>query len=109
MPTLITPGEQKVELHGVSWRTYELLLADYNEVPGTHFIYDQGALEIIIPSMRHHHLNRVLAFAVFLIACELDIDSLDIGSTTFRNEHLQKGIEPDTALSRSKRRDLQNV
>ena len=42
MATLVTPVEQKVILHGVSWETYERLLNEHQESPGTHFIYDEG-------------------------------------------------------------------
>ena len=61
MATLVTPVEHKVILHGVSWETYERLLNEHQESPGTHFIYDEGALEIMVLSRRHEEPNRDLA------------------------------------------------
>jgi Uma2 family endonuclease len=98
MATLIAPVEQKVLLHGVSWETYERLLTEHNEAPGTHFIFDQGELEIMVLSRWHETPNRILERLVGLIATELDIDHLEIGSTTFKRERLQKGFEPDSAF-----------
>lgn len=56
--------EQKVILHGVSWETYERLLADFADSHAAHFAYDQGMLEIMVLSFRHEMLNRTLATLV---------------------------------------------
>jgi len=99
MATLVTPVEQKVILHGVSWETYERLLNEHQESPGTHFIYDEGSLEIMVLSRRHEKPNRDLAMLVQLVAMELSIDFDQLGSTTFKRERLQKGLEPDSAFN----------
>jgi Uma2 family endonuclease len=98
MATLIAPFEQKVHLHGVSWETYERLLAEHNEAPGTHFIYDQGELEIMVLSSQHERPNSILETLVKMIAVELDLDYYELRSTTFKRERLQKGFEPDAAF-----------
>ena len=98
MATLVTPVEQKVILHSVSWETYERLLNEHQESPGTHFIYDEGALEIMVLSRRHEKPNRDLAMLVQLVAMELGIDFDQLGSTTFKRKHLRKGFEPDSAF-----------
>jgi len=98
MATLVTPVEHKVILHGVSWETYERLLSEHQESPGTHFIYDEGELEIMVLSRRHEEPNRDLAMLVQLVAMELGIDFDQLGSTTFKRKHLQKGFEPDSAF-----------
>jgi Uma2 family endonuclease len=85
-------------LHGVSWETYERLLTEHEEAPGTHFIYDQGELEIMVLSRGHEVPNWILERLVGLIATELGIEHLGIGSTTFKHERLQKGFEPDSAF-----------
>ena len=76
MATLVTPVEHKVILHGVSWETYERLLNEHQESPGTHFIYDEGALEIMVLSRRQEKPNRDLAMLVQLVAMESGIDAL---------------------------------
>ena len=94
---LTAPIEQKVILSGVSWETYQRLLADYTDVSGTHFIYDEGMLEIMVMSRRHEEPNRTLDYLVNVLAEEFDIDIYAIGSTTFQREDLHKGFEPDSA------------
>ncbi len=44
--------EQKVILNGVSWDTYQRLLAEHQESSGTHFAYDRGMLEIMVLSAK---------------------------------------------------------
>jgi len=98
MPTALAPVENKVILNGVSWETYERLLADYNDVCGTRFTYDQGDLEIMVTSARHENPNRMLALLVETIAEEFGVDVYLLGSTTFKRSKLLKGFEPDSAF-----------
>jgi Uma2 family endonuclease len=98
MATLNAPVEQKVLLHNVSWETYERLLAENIEAPGTHFIYDQGELEILVLSRRHERPSSVLESLVKMIALQLEVEFSELRSTTFKREHLQKGFEPDSAF-----------
>jgi Uma2 family endonuclease len=97
MATISAPVEHKVILSGVSWETYERLLAEHLETSGTHFIYDQGSLEIMVLSSRHEQPNRILVQMVDVLAVEFGIDVIQVGSTTFKREELQKGFEPDSA------------
>jgi hypothetical protein len=83
--------EQKVILHGVSWETYERLLADSADSHAAHFAYDQGMLEIMVLSFRHETLNRTLAMLVETLAEALDIDLIHAGSTTFKRVDLARG------------------
>jgi Uma2 family endonuclease len=90
--------EQKVILHGVSWETYERLLADFENSHAAHFAYDQGVLEIMVLSFRHETFNRTLAMLVETLAEELEIDLINAGSTTFKRVDLARGFEPDTSF-----------
>lgn len=98
MATLTPPVEGQVLLHGVSWEAYERLLNEHQHSPGTHFIYDEGELEIMVVSRDHEHPNRVLAKLVDVIAEELGVNLYELGSTTFKRKRLQKGFEPDSAF-----------
>jgi Uma2 family endonuclease len=91
-------GEPRIILHGISWATYERLLDDIGESHAAHFAYDQGELEIMVPSERHEEPNRTLAVLVEVLAEELNIDLRRLGSTTFKREDLQKGFEPDSCF-----------
>ncbi len=94
----IPPAEvgQRVILPGVSWTTYERLLADFEDSHTAHFTYDGGVLEIMVLSARHENLNRTLALLVEIIAEEMGIDISRFGSTTFKRADLNTGFEPDS-------------
>ena len=87
--------EQKVILHGISWETYERLLADNEARRVPRLAYDRGVLEAMSPSVEHEALARNIAVVVTVVAEELEIDVVDAGSTTFKREDLERGFEPD--------------
>ena len=89
---------QRVILRGISWATYERLLAEHQESSGTHFTYDRGALEIMVLSAGHEALKHTLALLVEILAEELNVDVYGLGSTTFRREDLERGFEPDACF-----------
>ena len=97
MATVVAPVEHKVILSGVSWQTYQRLLAEHQDASGTHFIYDEGNLEIMVLSARHEEPKRTLEILVDVLAEEFDLDVRPFGSMTFQREDLQKGFEPDSA------------
>ena len=89
---------QLVVLHGISWETYERLLAEHEESLGTRFTYDQGILEIMVLSAKHEALKDVLSLLINILAEELAIDVQSFGSTTFRRADLSRGFEPDACF-----------
>jgi Uma2 family endonuclease len=96
----VPPSEstQRVILHGVSWETYERLLADFEDSHAAHFAYDQGVLEIMVLSLQHEEPNRTLSLLVEVLAEELGVDVRRLGSTTFKRRDLSKGFEPDSCF-----------
>ena len=98
MATVVCPPEKMVIIRGISWETYNRLIAEHGQKGGTRFTYDEGALEIMVLSSRHERHNRVLAALVEAIAEEMGIDLERLGSTTFRRADLQKGFEPDSCF-----------
>lgn len=98
MATIISPPEQRVILHNISWETYERLLVEHEETSGTRFTYDEGTLQIMVLSAEHERANRTLALFVEVLAEEAGIDVDNVGSNTFKRESLRKGFEPDTAF-----------
>ena len=98
MATVVCPPEKMVIIRGISWETYNRLIAEHGEKGGTRFTYDEGALEIMVLSSRHERHNRVLAALVEVIAEEMGIDLERLGSTTFRRADLHKGFEPDSCF-----------
>jgi Uma2 family endonuclease len=98
MPAVLSLPEQKVILKGVSWETYERLLAEHQEQSGIRFTYDSGMLEIMVLSARHEEPNRTLALLVEVLAEEFNLDVRRLGSTSFRRPDLYKGFEPDSCF-----------
>ena len=98
MATVLSPPEQRVTLHNVSWETYERLLADLQDSSAPRMTYDRGTLEIMSPSSEHERYNRTIAQIVEELAVEMDINIDSLGSTTFRREDIDHGFEPDSCF-----------
>ncbi len=98
MATVATPVEQRVILYGVSWETYERLLAERQDAAGPRFTYDEGELEIMVVSAGHEGPNRILARLVDVAAEELGIDAHPLGGLTIKRSDLHKGFEPDSCF-----------
>jgi Uma2 family endonuclease len=86
--------DQLVLLHGVSWSGY-VQLRKLLDSPGVRLTYLQGALEIMSPSSRHEFLKTLWARLVETFAVERGIPLEGYGSTTFRRQAKERGLEPD--------------
>ncbi len=91
-------NERLVVLPNVSWETYERLLAEHPDSTGIRFSYDNGMLEIKMPSAKDERPNRTLALLIEIVAGEMSIDIERLGSTTFKRDDLLKGFEPDSCF-----------
>lgn len=89
---------QKIVLQNVSWQTYQALLTDMGDHRAARLTYDQGTLEIKMPSNLHEIINRLLARMVTTLTEELGLNLKDYGSTTLDREDLEKGVEPDSCF-----------
>jgi Uma2 family endonuclease len=98
MPGVLSLPEQRVVLRTVSWETYERLLVENIDSSSPRFTYDRGVLEIMSPSAEHEWYNRLVSALVALLARELRIDILDLGSTTFKRLDAKQGFEPDSCF-----------
>ena len=95
-PTTLQQTDQRVLLAGVSWQTYQLLLAELGDHRNSRLAYDQGVLEITMPSDRHEANKKILERMLETLTEELDLPTKSFGSTTLNREDLQKGAEPDS-------------
>jgi Uma2 family endonuclease len=86
--------EGRMVLSGISWATYEAMLADA-EHSGTRLTYDRGYLEMMSPSREHERLKRLLGRMIEALTEELGIPISSAGSTTFKLELERRGLEPD--------------
>ena len=98
MSLTVAPPEERVLMHNISWETYERLLSESIGNPGTHFIYDEGTLEIMVVYAGHENPNRTLAEIVVITAETTGRDFWLTGSTTFKRSDLTKGFEPDSSF-----------
>ncbi len=89
---------QFVVIRNVSWETFERLLADHQDSSGVRLYYDNGMLEIKVPSAKHEKPNRALAQLIEVLAEEMNLDIERLGSTTFKRDDLLKGFEPDSSF-----------
>lgn len=89
----IVPEEHAV-LHGISWETYERLLEELQD-RRLRLTYDCGTLEIMSPSQPHERVNHLLARMLEAMTEVLGLPIMGGGSTTWRRQDLEKGLEPD--------------
>ncbi|MDJ0737390.1 MAG: Uma2 family endonuclease [Nostocaceae cyanobacterium] len=89
---------QTIVLPNISWKTYNALITDIGDNCCVRLAYNRGILTIKMPSKLHEIINRLLARIVKTLTEELDMEVVDVGSTTFNRQDLEKGAEPDTAF-----------
>jgi Uma2 family endonuclease len=94
MELQVLSGEQRTLLQGVSWSTYESLLADLGEHRGR-IAYDNGMLEIMAPSKTHEGLKRIIGRLLETYSLEMGIEILSTSSLTLKRSELLKGAEAD--------------
>lgn len=93
----VQPGH-RVLLKDVSWQQFEDILEELGEKRAARIAYDCGILEIMSP-LPEHEINKVFITSfVEILLEELDIEFLPLGSTTFKNELMSQGIEPDNCF-----------
>ena len=92
---LEVPPGQRLLLHDVSWSEFEAILEELGEHRATRIAYDNGLLEIMAPLPEHEAAQEIIGDLLKALLEELDIEFLTLGSTTFKNPQMLKGIEPD--------------
>jgi Uma2 family endonuclease len=86
--------EQQMVIRGVSWKDY-VLLREALDTPGLRMTYCEGVLELMSPSRSHELWKKTAARLVELYAFLLRLPLVGYGSTTFRNDAKERGVEPD--------------
>jgi Uma2 family endonuclease len=100
---------QIVNLPNVNWQTYQNLKQDMGDRSGIRLSYNQGLLNIKMPSKIHEIINRLLARIVSTLTEELGLEIVDMGSATLDREDLARGVEPDTCSYIQNARQLQGL
>ncbi len=100
-PLTITPelgdaeGTPPLILPNIRWQTYEALLWDLKNTRRVRVAYDQGTLELITPSQEHESYSLSIHDCIVVLADELNLNLRNLGSTTWKKEDIQRGLEPD--------------
>jgi Uma2 family endonuclease len=90
----VPPG-QRVLLENVTWTELEAILEELGEHRAARIAYDRGTLEIMAPLPEHEDNKEIISDLVKALLEELDIEFRCLGSTTFKNQFMEQGIEPD--------------
>jgi Uma2 family endonuclease len=90
----VPPG-QRVLFRDVTWQELETILEDLGEHRAARIAYDRGILEIMSPLPEHEDDKEIISDLVKALLEELDIEFRCLGSTTFKNQAMDQGIEPD--------------
>ncbi|NJN20049.1 MAG: Uma2 family endonuclease [Leptolyngbya sp. RL_3_1] len=92
---LDVPSGQRLLLHDVSWPEFEAILQELGEHRSSRIAYSNGLLEIMVPLPEHEDDKEIIGDLLKAFLEELDIEFRTLGSTTFKNQAMAKGIEPD--------------
>jgi Uma2 family endonuclease len=113
---LEVPPGQRVLLRNVSWDEFETILEELGEKRAARVAYNRGMLEIMTPLPEHERSKVFITNFVEILLEEFDIEFLPLGSTTFKNQLMLQGVEPDNcfyiqneALMRGKNRIDLNI
>lgn len=90
----VPPG-QRVLLENVTWKELETIIAELGEHRAARIAYDRGILEIISPLAEHQFDKEIISDLVKALLEQLNIEFRCLGSTTFKNQFMEQGIEPD--------------
>ncbi|MEH2418363.1 Uma2 family endonuclease [Nostoc sp.] len=90
----VPPG-QRVLLQDVTWQELEAILEDLGEHRAARIAYDRGILEIMAPLPEHEDDKEIISDLVKALLEELNTEFRCLGSTTFKNQVMAQGIEPD--------------
>lgn len=89
------PEYEHVFLPGVSFATYEALVTEIEDRRHLRISYYHGEMEIMSPTPDHERAKTLFGRMIEALTEELGIPVLSCGSTTFKDQLLDCGLEPD--------------
>jgi Uma2 family endonuclease len=90
----VIPG-QRLILDNISWQEFEEILEDLGEHRHSHIAYYRGVLEFRMPLPGHERAKVLISHLLVVLLEELNLEWESLGSTTFKSQVMQVGIEPD--------------
>ena len=98
--------DEHVLLHNVSWDQYVALAESRGESASPRLTFLEGKLEIMSPSGDHERAKKLIARLIEAYDEEREVGLIGMGSTTFRREAKQRGLEPDECYCLGAEREL---
>ena len=89
------PLQEHVYLPGVSYATYERLVTEIEDRRRLRISYYRGEMEIMSPTQDHERGKKLIGQMIEALTEELSIPRMSCGSTTFKDQLLDCGLEPD--------------
>jgi Uma2 family endonuclease len=86
---------QRAILHRIAWNQFEKILQELGEHRASRIAYYDGTLEIRMPLPEHERAKVLISNLLVILLDELDLEWESLGSSTFKNEKMLAGIEPD--------------
>jgi Uma2 family endonuclease len=90
-------GESRVLLQNISWQGYQDILHALPATRSARLAYDQGTLEITVPSEIHEFSGQLIGLFIRILVVEMGLKLKTMGSTTLDRADLARGAEPDNA------------
>lgn len=92
---LSVPPGQRLVIKDVNWQEFEAILKEFGDRRVARIAYHRGIFEIRMPSPEHEVDKELIGDMVKILLEELEIDCECFGSTTFKSQMMESGIEPD--------------
>jgi Uma2 family endonuclease len=89
------PVQEHVYLPGISYATYEALITEIEHRRRLRVTYNHGEMEIKSPTQDHERAKTLIGRMIEVLTEELGISIMSCGSTTFKDQLLDCGLEPD--------------
>ena len=90
-------GEHRIVLRGVGWKGYRSLQKLIGDQP-IRLTYDRGDVELMSPLPKHERKKSLLGQFVRILARELHIPVMPMGSATFSRQDVDRGLEADESF-----------
>lgn len=90
----VEPG-RCVLIENVDWQAYEAIGEAFRDRANIRLTYDRGRLEIMTLSAEHERLKILIGYLIQVLAEETALRICSFGSTTYKRDILERGLEPD--------------
>ena len=101
--------DQRLTLYGVTWQQYEILRATLDDFAGLRMTYFKGTLEIFKPGSKHERIKSLIGRLIETYSLETNTRLYACGSTTYRNQAEERGLEPDESYCIGELKDFPDL